>query len=99
MASDVLWEDYLDEVLKDPAAAAGYLNACLENYDPAAFRLALLDVARARIGIHEFAETPAVNREHLDRMLSENEPPDLRSLEAMLDVLGFRLSITLKEVG
>ena len=37
--------------------------------------------------------------EHLDRMLSENGNPELRSLEALLDALGFRLSITQKEAS
>ena len=99
MASYRLWEDYLDEVLKDPAEAAGYLNACLEDYDPDAFRLALRDVARARGGVAKLAENASLNREHLDRMLSENGNPELRSLEALLDALGFRLSITLKEAS
>lgn len=39
------------------------------------------------------------NREHRYRMLSANGSPELRSLEALLDALGFRLSVTLKEAG
>ena len=38
-------------------------------------------------------------REHLDRMLSENGNPELRSLEALLDALGFRLSVELEAAG
>ena len=34
-----------------------------------------------------------------DRMLSENANPELRSLEAPLDALGFRLSVELKATG
>jgi len=40
-----------------------------------------------------------LNREHLYRMLSENGNPELRSLEALLDALGFRLSVELKAAG
>ena len=32
-------------------------------------------------------------------MLSESGNPELRSLEALLDALGFRLAVTLKEAG
>ena len=91
------YEEVLDEDLQDPTEALGYLNACLEGGDPDVFLLALRDVARARGGVAKLAENASLNREHLYRMLSENGNPELRSLEALLDALGFRLSITLKE--
>ncbi len=91
------YEDVLAEDLQDPAEAAGYLNACLEDGDPEVFLLALRDVARARGGVAKLAEVTELNREHLYRMLSENGNPELRSLEALLDALGFRLAVTLKE--
>lgn len=93
------WEDLLDEDLQDPAEAAAYLDACLEGGDPNVFLLALRDVARARGGIAKLAENTSLNREHLYRMLSENGNPELRSLEALLDALGFRLSITTREAS
>ena len=93
------WEDLLDEDLKDPAEAAAYLDACLERGDPNVFLIALRDVARGRGGIAKLAENTSLNREHLYRMLSENGNPELRSLEALLDALGFRLSITTREAS
>ncbi len=93
------YEDVLDEDLQDPTEAAGYLNACLEDGDPEVFLLALRGVARARGGVARLAEVTELNREHLYRMLSENGNPEFRSLEALLDALGFRLAITLKEAG
>jgi probable addiction module antidote protein len=93
------WEDLLDEDLQDPAEVAAYLDACLEGGDPNVFLLALRDVARARGGIAKLAENTSLNREHLYRMLSEHGNPELRSLEALLDALGFRLSITLKDAS
>lgn len=93
------YEDVLDEDLKDPAEAAGYLNACLEDGDPEVFLLALRDVARARGGVAKLAEATELNREHLYRMLSQNGNPELRSLEALLDALGFRLAVKLKEAS
>ena len=61
---------------------------------------ALRDVARTREGgLAGLAEAARLNREHLYRMLSENGNPELRSLEALLDALGFRLSVELKATG
>jgi probable addiction module antidote protein len=93
------YEDVLDEDLKNPTEAEGNLNACLEDGDPEVFLLALRDVARARGGVAKLAEVTELNREHLYRMLSENGNPELRSLEALLDALGFRLAVTLKEAS
>lgn len=90
-------EDFLDERLQDPARAVGYLNACLEDEEPEVFLLALRDVARARGGLEKLAEAASLNPEHVVRMLSEAGNPELRTLETLLDALGFRLSITLKE--
>ncbi len=93
------YEEYLDDVLRDPAEAVGYLDACLEDYDPEAFRLALCDVVRARNTVGSLAEPCSVVFDRIDRLFSENGNPELRSLEALLDALGFRLSITLKEAS
>jgi len=93
------YEDVLDEDLQDPAEALGYLNACLEDGDPEVFLMALRDVARSRGGVAKLAKVTELNREHLYRMLSENGNPELRSLEALLDALGFRLTVALKEAS
>ena len=51
MSKSRRYENVLDEDLQDPAEAAGYLNACLEDGDAEVFLLALRDVARARGGV------------------------------------------------
>jgi probable addiction module antidote protein len=99
MSKSRRYEDVLDEDLRDPTEAVGYLNACLEDGDPDVFLLALRDVARAQGGVAKLAEATALNREHLYRMLSESGNPELRSLEVLLDALGFRLSVSLKEAS
>ena len=99
MARTRNFEEVLAEDLQDPAEAVEYLNACLEDGDPRVFLLALRDVARARGGVAKLAEATELNREHLYRMLSENGNPELSSLEALLDALGFRLSVSLKEAS
>jgi probable addiction module antidote protein len=93
------YEEVLDEDLQDPAEAAAYLSACLQDEDPEVFLLALRDVARARGGVAKLAEMTDLNREHLYRMLSEKGNPELRSLEALLDALGLRLAVTHKEAS
>jgi len=93
------YEEALDEDLKDPVEAVGYLNACLEDGDPEVFLLALRDVARAQGGIAKLAEVTELNREHLYRILSENGNPAFSSLETLLDAMGFRLAVALKEAS
>jgi probable addiction module antidote protein len=93
------YRDHLDEALVDDEEALAYLNAALAD-GAEVFLLALRDVARARKGgLPALAEAAHLNREHLYRMLSENGNPELRSLEALLDALGFRLSVELKATG
>ena len=99
MSSFRRWEDFLDERLQDPISAIGYLNACLEDEEPEVFLLALRDVARARGGVEKLAESASLNPEHVVRMLSELGNPELRTLETLLDALGFRLAIKLKEAS
>ncbi len=99
MARTRRYEEMLDEDLQDPAEAVAYLNACLEDENPEVFLLALRDVARARGGVAKLAEATELNREHLYRMLSANGNPELRSLETLLDALGFRLAVTEKEAS
>ena len=85
------------ESLKDPAEAVEYLRAALDEGDmPEVFLLALRNVAEAR-GMQRLAEAAHLNRESLYRMLSKNGNPELRSLHALLDALGLRLSVETKE--
>ena len=94
------YREHLNKVLKDDEEAVAYLNAALAEDDPEVFLLALRDVAGARDGgLTALAEAAHLNREHLYRMLSENGNPEFRSLEALLDALGFRLSVELKAAG
>ena len=93
------YEEALDEDLKNPVEAVGYLNACLEDGDPEVFLLALRDIARAQGGIAKLAEMTELNREHLYRILSENGNPAFSSLETLLDAMGFRLAVALKEAS
>lgn len=88
----VRYVDGLRERLKDPARAAAYLDAALEEGDQEVFLLALRDVAEAR-GLSVVAQEAQLNRENLYRMLSREGNPQLSSLNALLKSMGLRLAV------
>ncbi len=87
-------QKWLLEWLKDPANAAAYVEAALEEGDPAGLLQALRNVAEARGGIARIAEKTGLNREALYRTLSKRGNPQLKSLAAILSATGLRLSVT-----
>jgi len=87
------YEDWLIERLKDPAEAAAYLEAVIEEGDQAALMLALRQVALARGGIAEIARKAHLTREATYRMLSRSGNPELRSLASILRAAGLRISV------
>ena len=84
----------LIENLRDVGEAEEYLNAALEEDDPELFLLALRNVAEAQGGVAQLAEKAKLNRESLYKILSGRGNPELRSLDALLHALGFRLAVT-----
>jgi probable addiction module antidote protein len=87
------YENWLIEQLKDPAEAAAYLEAVIEEGDQAALMLALRQVAMARGGIAEIARKAKLTREATYRMLSRSGNPELRSLASVLRAAGLRISV------
>ena len=87
------FEDWLVEHLKDPAEAAAYLEAAIEQGHQGALMLALRHVAMAQGGIGAVARRAKLTREAAYRMLSESGNPELRSLAAILGAAGLRLSV------
>jgi len=86
------YEDNLKMDLLDPAEAAEYLNAALEDGSQEVFLMALKDVAKAR-GLSEIARESKLNRENLYRVLSEKGNPKLKSLNSVLHSAGLKLSV------
>jgi probable addiction module antidote protein len=87
------FEDWLVERLKDPAEAAAYIEAVIEEGKHAALMLALRQVAMAQGGIAAVARRAKITREAAYRMLSTSGNPELRSLTAILEAAGLRLSV------
>jgi probable addiction module antidote protein len=87
--------DYKRRLLKDlknAKYAAGYLNAAMDEGDDV-FLLALRDVAQAQGGMAALAQVTKLNRENLYDMLSEKGNPRLKSITAILDKLGFEMTL------
>lgn len=90
------YEGSLSEALQDPAEAAAYLNAALEEINEpdgmALFLMSLGDVLRAR-GVSEVAKNAKLGRASTYKSLSAAGNPKLKSLLALLHGLGLRLQI------
>lgn len=96
--ASVPYEEGLKQDLADPSEAAAYLNMALEEGVQEVFLLALRDVAEAR-GMTSVAREALLNRENLYRILSEQGNPRLTSLVALLDSLGLKLAVEVKQVA
>ena len=94
MRKSKAYQAELIESLGDLREAEAYLNAALEEDDPELFLLALRNVAGAQGGVAQLADKTKLNRESLYKMLSERGNPELKSLDALLHALGFRLAVT-----
>jgi len=92
-APSLPYEPWLIEQLKDPAEAAAYLEAVIEQGDQAAIMLALRQVAQAQGGVAEVARKAKLTREATYKMLSKSGNPELRSLTAVLAATGLRIAV------
>ncbi len=70
-----------------------YLNAALEDGEPAVLLEALRNVAQARGGIGTLAKAAGVSRESLYRTLSRRGNPKIDTVMALLRAMGLKLSI------
>jgi probable addiction module antidote protein len=79
--------------LKTQKDIAAYLNAALEDGEPAVLLLALRDVAEAKGGMGALAKAAGVKRESLCKTLSRRGSPRLATVIELLRALGLRLTI------
>jgi probable addiction module antidote protein len=83
-----------NELLKDQELAALYLEECLADGNMELFKLALKNVADARLGgMSALAEKTSLGRESLYKSLSKSGNPKLETLTKILRASGLRLSI------
>lgn len=88
------YHTFLIESLRDPEEAAAYLDSVLKDGDPQHIRLALKNVAEARIESTELKE--AAKWQHCYELLEKGEIPDLLMVVELLNQLNLRLSIAQK---
>lgn len=91
MASELTNWDASEHLDSDEMIFA-YMNAAIEEGDPALFTAALGDVARAR-GMSEIARTAGVSRESLYRALSREGNPEFATILKVMKAMGLRMSI------
>ena len=78
------------EHLNTPARVAAYLEAALEDGDPALVSAALGDIARAK-GMAKIARDAGLGRERLYKALSPGGNPALATVLSVIRALGLRL--------
>lgn len=80
------------EHLRTDEEIVAYINAVIEDSDPALLAAAIGDVARAR-GMTQIAQETGRSRESLYRALSDKGNPELTTLMGVLKALGLRLQV------
>ncbi len=80
------------DYLKTPRDIAGYLQAVLEDDDPALVAAALGDIARAK-GMTEVARAAGSGRESLYKALSADGNPEFATALRVIRALGLRLRV------
>lgn len=81
------------EHLKTEEDMAAYLEAALEDGDPALVTAALGDIARAK-GMTQVAREAGLGRESLYKALSSEGNPELATVLKVVRALGLRLHAT-----
>jgi len=84
----------IQELRDDPAFAAEYLKAALEDVtEPRVLLIALRQLAEARGGIAKVAKAAGIERESLYRALSPRGNPRLSTLVAVTRAIGLKLTV------
>ena len=86
------------EFLGDDESVVEYLQAALEENDPAFFVKAIGNVARAK-GMSSIAQTAQLGRQNLYKALSGERDPRIGTLMKSLDTLGVRLTVVPNRCG
>lgn len=79
------------DYLKNEDDIAAYLDAVMEDGDPALIAAALGDVARAR-NLSQLARDVGMTRQGLDKALSGNGNPSLSTVVKVAHALGLQLT-------
>ncbi len=97
ISRSISYQEELIESLKDPLEAASYIEACLEEENSEVLKLALNDVVDSRHRMNELSEDATALLAKLDELLSDKKGAEIYCLNALLDALGFQLTVTVKQ--
>lgn len=86
------------DTLKTPEDIAAYLDAALEDGDPAVVSAALGDVARAK-GMSDVARAAGLGRASLYKSLSPEGHPELSTVLKVVKALGLKLTTAPGDAG
>ena len=81
------------DYLNSPEEVAVYIEAVLEEDDPALLLMALRNVAESQGGMAMMAKQSGLSRESLYRTLSKNGNPKISTLMSIMKALGLHLSV------
>lgn len=81
------------DYLKTRKDVVAYLNAALEDGDPAVLLEALRNVAQAKGGMGALAKAAGVSRESLYRTLSRRGNPKIETIMELLRALGLKFTV------
>ena len=87
------------DYLSTPDDIAGYLNAILEDGEPALILSALRDVANAKGGMSELSKITGLSRESLYKTLSSTGNPRLDSLLAIFKAFNLKLAVSVDKAA
>ncbi|MBV7434510.1 putative addiction module antidote protein [Cardiobacteriaceae bacterium TAE3-ERU3] len=82
----------VSDYLETEEDIAGYLQAILEENNPALLTAALGDIAKAR-GMTEIAKASGVTREALYRALRADASPRYETIAKVISALGLKLTV------
>ena len=87
------------DYLKTQKDVVAYLNAALEDGEPAVLLEALRNVAMAKGGMAALARAAGVSRESLYRTLSRRGNPKIETIMELLRALGLKLTVERRQAA
>ena len=93
------YEIELHKQLRDISFASEYLTECLNDEDAKVFLVALKHIIAAHGGMSRISKETHLNRESLYKALSKKGDPRLSTLTSVLDAIGLKFSIQLKQAS
>lgn len=88
------YHEDLIQSLKDLSEAAMYIEVTIEEGEVEMLRKALKNVVESHEKMNNLSEKAKLIYEKFDRMLSERKGEEIYCLSALLEALGFHLSVT-----